>query len=341
MPISLSQAYSHFVQERDYNPDTVNYENFQEILYDLKEAIIAGGQWTVWGSHDGQDNLGNNDAVDRWTSPSQINRTLSNRDPWIVLEGPVGMGSPQICIAAEYSSGQSWMGRVSIVVSPSGGFGVSGGGTDGTTTARPTATDEDKQVDALAGNLALSGTDDCARTTVAAEGADGSLFLWFRQGQQTILFGAVVKTVNAPVALDNGVVWMFRSDTPSSANQLSPELNSARQAVHFGAANWRGMVSGTFRAMYLGTRGWNGGSFALRTSVRQGNAVPVSQADLFASDLAAQGYYGTIPDLYYCLQLLFRVLLGDTAGGAPKFIALDSLIVPWDPTAAKPSEVVK
>lgn len=108
------------------------------IMYAIKTSLTgwASNPWAVAGSSNGS--AAGMDAIDRWTSAGSLiwNTTVSGLGrSWIVL-AQTGLGPGyQLCI--DLASNGTGDGRAGvIVVSPSAGF------TGGSTTARPTATDE-------------------------------------------------------------------------------------------------------------------------------------------------------------------------------------------------------
>ena len=107
----------------------------KNVLLRLKNSFIGFAQnpWTVKGSSN--SSAAGMDQVDRWSTTSDIvfNNSGSGHS-WIVL-GQTGMGVGfQLMIACNLSD--SWGRYISVFYSPNAGF------TGGSTTARPTATDE-------------------------------------------------------------------------------------------------------------------------------------------------------------------------------------------------------
>ena len=104
---------------------------------------IPVSPWEVWGSC-GYDNpgwtFGNGDGVNNWTDALHVQRgTGAAARAWMVLTQP-GINSGDTALCIEYSGSAN--GYFAFVLSPVNGFGAANGGVDGTSTARPTATDE-------------------------------------------------------------------------------------------------------------------------------------------------------------------------------------------------------
>lgn len=121
------------------------------LMRSIKNALTGTGAWTnsaggatastnpmtVKGSNNGAGTFGNNDNVDRWTTDANLVWAVSGSNhSWIVLK--FGGSNAMICI--DLNSATNTV--ATMVLSTSGGFFAANGGTDGTATARPTATDE-------------------------------------------------------------------------------------------------------------------------------------------------------------------------------------------------------
>lgn len=109
---------------------------YQNLAYELKEAMtgFASNPWTVIASCD--STTANNSGTDLWLAPANIVWNTGAHS-WIVLENASGS---QLCIAMDFTGTNNQ--DALIFFSPGGEFLVANGGTDGTTTARPTAPDE-------------------------------------------------------------------------------------------------------------------------------------------------------------------------------------------------------
>lgn len=124
----------------------------QTVLLALKDSLKATGTvpWVVKGSHDGAGVLGNNDDVDRWAATSDVVFASSGNRSWIVVQQSAINTNTQVCFFC--NSTQSDGRGLEVVFSPVAGFFAANGGTDGTATARPTATDEVVLLDSSYGN---------------------------------------------------------------------------------------------------------------------------------------------------------------------------------------------
>lgn len=98
----------------------------------IKNALLAFGlfPWVVVGSSNSV--AFNMAGTDLWTTGADLVRDNAAPHSWIVLKQPAINANTSICIDFDHSSAK----RVSLIFSPAAGF------TGGSTSARPTATDE-------------------------------------------------------------------------------------------------------------------------------------------------------------------------------------------------------
>jgi hypothetical protein len=322
MALAFEKTYNFYHWTKSYEGSQENHA--RETLYNLKELFVSAG-WIVESSHDGGGtNLGNNDQVDHWTSTSVFSRPGGN-DPWIVLKAPALFGALQICIVCNYSSGTSWLHRWDVFVSPSAGFGSANGGSDGTATAAPTATDQTSDI-----------SDDYyavpAHTEwhIAAATDDSQFIILNRTGAVTQTLMVFSNVNNPPAELDNGIAYYCYTGANSNPTADADAGNLGDGSEHYTTARWRGSISGTNRAMYLGSRGYNNGSMHANQIVQDDAKITLYPCDLMCNVTTIQGYYGTIPDLYYGANNQHNIGLGDALGGPINWYSLGSLIVPWD-----------
>lgn len=134
----------------------------------FKNALLGFGSnpMTVIGSSDGSTS--GMDATDRWSAYTNL-----VQNSWIVLQDAQVNPKFQICF---HLTGTGWVTNVAaatvqITVSRLAGFGTANGGTDGTTSARPTATDEDAKTGAA---LSTSATN-VARRFYVWRSTDGQV----------------------------------------------------------------------------------------------------------------------------------------------------------------------
>lgn len=119
-------------------PASTSLQEIKEWMLGIKNALIgfASNPLTVIGSSN--TSTSGMDAVDRWTTTSDL---LNNS--WIVLQDAQVNPKFQICIQLTMGWTSLTTVQLTITVSRLAGFGTANGGTNGSTSARPTATDED------------------------------------------------------------------------------------------------------------------------------------------------------------------------------------------------------
>lgn len=127
---------------------TNRYTHRRDTMLALKEALINTSDftspWVVESGCDSTQAINNNPATaDVWAARGDLLwESDGTAHSWIVLKQTgVNSGKFQVCI--DLNQNDVFEGNnVSWVFSPNAGFGATNGGTDGTTTNRPTATDE-------------------------------------------------------------------------------------------------------------------------------------------------------------------------------------------------------
>jgi|SRR5579885_604125 len=151
---TLSKTWQFNVNNAQGALSSITLSN-KQMVFLIKQALIgafgswtnaAGGSiatptsslWTVAYSCDSNTAGTVGDGVDHWTSASSILVANSTAFSWIVLKNTHidPGGNFQICIACPNSDGVPALSLVGIILSRNAGF------TGGSTTSRPTATDE-------------------------------------------------------------------------------------------------------------------------------------------------------------------------------------------------------
>lgn len=137
----------------------------------LKNALINvtdfTSPWVVESCSDATSVVNNNPATaDLWSVYTDINWEYNDDHSWIVLKQPgVNSGGFQICI--DLIANSPYEGRsIALIISGSAGFGAANGGTDGTISTRPTATDERTLLSAGNGTNANWNSDGSSTGTI-------------------------------------------------------------------------------------------------------------------------------------------------------------------------------
>lgn len=140
-------------------------ERRQAMLQVVNTLIGFGSNpMTVIGSNNGTTS--GMDGVNRWAAEADL---VNNS--WIVLQDAQVNAKFQICIHLVSGWTATQPCNIAIVVSRLAGFGTANGGTNGSTSARPTATDEDVQSSVAF----MSGSTSCASRLYVWRSTDGQM----------------------------------------------------------------------------------------------------------------------------------------------------------------------
>lgn len=294
-------------------------------LLALKNALVgfASSPWAV-ESCSNSVAVGNNDGVDRWASGSDLVwGTTGNPHSWIVLTQPA-LGNGSICIALDSTTGVDSQG--SIIFSPSAGFGAANGGADGTTTARPTATDEHVVIGT--GNIVpqtsggvtnqslhvwLSSDGACTRA-VATRGGNVQFALFFDAPKNPI-------TAWSPARV---YTWT-RGNTLLYGNFFTTSM------FHFTQG---GVGQGLFEIAMAGADNSTHGrdNEASRFPNEFSGRTIMAPAVLYSDTVGLEGAWGLLHDVYGAPDTL---PLGSTIrdqSGAAAWMKVGDLWLPWSPT---------
>jgi hypothetical protein len=297
-------------------------------------ATTSAGNWTVVSSCDGSGgagSFGNGDGVDRWADVGDlIWAAAASNHSWIVLAQPGISTNFEICIdlvtpASEYNC--------TIVMAPNQRFGVAGGGTAGTATARPTA--------------GTSGTGEVVVRSAAAYGALSDL------GTQRVHVmkssdGAATRVLFTRGGFVGGA-WFFEvpANTPegweypviglvtavAGTNISSSQLESGVVV----AANWKGLTkypSGVTFSALLSTA--NAGGYAyenIYTPDDLGGQPTFYPGTLIVKDatttVGSRAAYGTLVDCYFAPAGAPDGLTYP-ADGSREWVQTGRLVMPWN-----------
>lgn len=290
--------------------------NNRAILLAIKNALISTsswknntnasttptGMWTVRGSSNSSASANVGDGVDRWTTATDLVwANAGNAHSWIVLRNTAIASNTEILISCE---GLNASGAVlTIYMSPAAGF------TGGTTTARPTATDE---VAALAGaawggsgtttgdvriHLMKSSDSECWRVFAYKSGV--CLTAWFVEKARTLhaswtnpatigTFGSNTAEVLTVANLNTASPFQARG---VSSMTLSLVLPSAAGSIVPTSATSANDLSGQWEdfacqlrsatASNRGTHGYLTDVWAVSSSITSGSNAPSSTTPLY------------------------------------------------------------
>ncbi len=272
----------------------------------IKNALLgfASNPWTVVASSDASSTA----SSDLWSGASKLNHS-SGAHSWIVLK-QTGMaaGNFQLCI--DLNSSTAYSG--SIYISHDAGF------TGGTTSARPTATDEQAVVSST--TLINIATDSATRWSVMQTDDGTSTRIIVAAAGTIRLLAAFETPINAVAAWNDPAVVLWLASTVTNH-----EL--------FTSFSWKGRINGTNANLVTLAEGANAG-IGPNDSV-WGNIPnevsgewPQWPLGLACNTVGVRGRHAALADLW---SGTFAVSTGDTYPvSASDFIQVSYLILPWD-----------
>jgi hypothetical protein len=231
-----------------YTPTSaLDYTRYQ--MWALKALLcghlggLSGGLWTVYSSCDGAT-AGNADGpgTDRWLASYNgsllVRGTSSAVRSWIVLRGVMGPKTFYLNISFDGTSDSAWSTYLSSVA-PAGG----------TTTARPTASDE-----WFVGATNYTDTNDGTtppyfiRVNMSLSDTGDFIFFTSRSGQQSASFAVMVVRVVGAHPADPYPVFTYRnfgSSNPGAftGSQLTSVNSGQVSRTAAGALGYNGTIS--------------------------------------------------------------------------------------------------
>jgi hypothetical protein len=297
-------------------------------VWQMKEMLKTMG-WTVEGGYSTSQGLNNNNQTDPFPTYAEYNRSSS--DLWCHMKAPAASSLTwEIVFGVTYSNSNTYLDRFGITLSHAAGFGLTNGGTNGSSSAFPTATDQQQIYDE--NSSATRWTEGYTLQMYGMWSSDNKNFrIWCKNARVIDMFLSF-ETLNNPAAnLDGDTVATFRT----VANVADPS-NSVLDGDWYTSALYYGRVSGVNRTFYLGTLGYNNAGMHALRRVNADNKMALTAVDVYNNTNGEKGYMGTIPDMYYGNNAHYMVLLGDTVGGPANWFSGGSLVMPWDSTEHYP-----
>lgn len=329
--------------------------DYKQVMFDIVQGFLGVGMspacttpWTCAGSSN--SSTAGMDAVNRWSTVADVTWNSSGAaHSWIVLK-QTGIGSNfQVLWTAESSSGganpTTWLG---LYVSQSAGF------TGGSTTARPTATDEQHIHQGATTNqnwLGGLGAPFSSRSHVLVSD-DGACTRWSMWYAGHCLFAGYIERVRSPVTIPGSPSKIWNGDQV-------PWWGGSYSSTDFTNATKDAMLMGDTSAWYdsstrIYTRLGNIGTPTLNTAnnllfaaeqyggsstalVTRGINVPndldgnypMVPLSLVCNGSGFKGRHGSTFDLYFGNPALID---GDTYpnDSTRQFVQLGDFIWPWD-----------
>jgi hypothetical protein len=294
----------------------------RRLFRSIKNALIgfASTPWTVRyscnGTVPGTGVAG--DGVDRWAADTDLVWAASgNNHSWMVLQQAGINAGFQICI--DLNSSVAYQG--SIIVSPSAGF------TGGTTTARPTATDEIAVISAAQFTLHSS---DVALKWHVIQSTDGQCtrIAVFSAGALQA-YASFEKPKNPVTGWSNPSWSMWNGGTSNMANLANISSSGTTSSGKF-------RMSATNGNLFVASEGHSTGQLS---SLLSGANAASAEFPMFPAAMASvtatiQGRHGEFFDLWAAQT---GTASGDgypASGTTNQFVNVGQLIWPWNGSSA-------
>ena len=316
---------------------STKYTTRRYALLAFKNALINTSDftspWVVESGCDSSTVVNNNPATaDVWSAYTDITWNWGGAHSWMVFKQPgVNSGGLQICISCLGHVGFSEGKALDVRLSLSAGFGAVNGGTDGTTSARPTATDERAMVSVTGATPGANWNGDVASTGTILHlemSDDGECTRFqFAQDGKVVCF-VLIDVANDPLAGTPGWsealggAWMFNSSSGPSYSRGND------------TALYRTRVDGNDVSAYITSLGDGAAASGQNTTVVNdlGSCWEMYECGIWAPDsqAPAAGQLGKFYDLRWVSTAL---TVGDTlpaSGTLYQWMCIGDFAIPWN-----------
>lgn len=325
---SLSKAY-HFISNYSVTATGTALGTNRTIVKKFKDFLINTGEsWVdatnasvtptnMWSTRYSCDSVtagSAGDGVDRWDSITDLVWAAAGvAHSWYVVRNTAIDTNCELLISCEGASGNGAL--LTIVLSPSAGF------TGGTTTARPTATDEIvvlnggtyggvSNIDANVKLHVIKSTDGqcwrlfCANggqinTAVIVEKAAALHSSWARQAVAYVQGATAATNVLTNALLNSAANFNARGASAMTMFLVSPASSGTQTNVTITAAN------------------------------DLSSEWPFIMQQLFSNTASNKGLHGYLNDIWYGSTTVASGSTAPTTGTQHQFVQLGSLIFPW------------
>jgi hypothetical protein len=293
----------------------------QATLYQVKAAMIgfASNPWTVSGSSN--SSTSGMDATDRWVTSANL-VWAAGAHSWIVLRQAGIATKFEVCF--DLNSGSDTL--MTVVVSPAAGFGTANGGTNGTTSARPTATDETvvrNTTDWMTGGSHLlhwvhvmqSSDGQCTRVLLCTSNAPHTLMIFDR--------------VKNPVSGWTGTTAFFGLGCLGTAgNHITyAQYLDAKTNINFRHSSTNGQF-------YLVTPGYISAAIGRANQGLVPHDItrewPLTPMTLYSDSTSLRGLWGTVYDLYWGSTSQNSMTSYEASGVSHSWAQFGEMVFPWD-----------
>jgi hypothetical protein len=293
------------------------------VMFQIKTSLtgFASNPWTVSGSSN--SSASGMDAVDRWASAAGLVWAAGARS-WIVLRQAGIATKFEICIDLNTAASNT----ITLVVSPVNGFGTANAGTNGSTSARPTATDEVVLFNSAAWTY---GSSNNIAWVHAQQSSDGQCTRVFQASSNLIHSTWIFDRVKNPNPGWTGTPAVFSAH---SANGLtsSPEYTGYHD-IQTRANIRHGAVNGN---VFFATPGFNSAAFGRTSAGAVPHDVskewPMTPITLWSETTLLRGMWGNLYDLYWGSDDLNTQITYEAGGVPHAWAQFGTMIFPWNGT---------
>lgn len=293
------------------------FGNCQQLLYNIKQSMttFASSPWTVIRSSDATSVADS----DLWTAANKVNaNTNTTARSWIVLSQP-GLGSTQICIDYNSATSGGVYSQLGIWVSPGGVF------TGGTTTTRPTASDEYLTTSSESATFAIVDATS-SYSLHAMQTIDGYCTRLF-YCSSGVLKGIWMFDTLTDTPITNKVVTVITAINTSGSGSAIIHNSFYQAAIIYGKFN-----STTYNA-YIGSEAYNSSLVVTSGSGSISGitgAYPITAISLHSETAGARGRIGRFSDLYFGSSSLAPGTTYPVSPDDKEYCQLTPFVMPWN-----------
>lgn len=255
----------------------------QQLMFFIKDQLCNWGNWTVIGSSNSV--ASSMDGTDRWLGPANIIWAQTGvAQSWIVLER--SDNGFQVCL--DCNTGGTATNAYANISGSFVGYGTAAGGTDGSVTTRPTATDEVVIINNLAWHnmTAANPFTVAVHTMTSSDGVAQRIIVY--QSAVPVLYIAFETVANPVTGWSNPFVWCWLVNTTTYAT-----LNDA--------AVFRGCHNSSWFTAYLSTEGYVDGALGQRITVANdlSSDYAIAPVGILSDTPGLRGRHGNLYDLWF------------------------------------------
>lgn len=281
-------------------------------------STTPSNMWAVRYSCDSVTAGTAGDAVDRWSAIANLVwANAGSAHSWIVLRQTAIDTNCELLISCE--NAQVNGANITVVMSPSAGF------TGGTTTARPTATDEIVVMsNATWGGVAAADTNVKLHAMKSTDGECWRLFCCNTgQPNTSIIIG---KAAVLHSSWPHPAVCYAQGASAGTSTLTNTLLNSNANFQGRGASNMTMFLAGMCAA-----------GAQINATITSANDLssewPLMPQQLFSNTVSNKGVHGYLCDVWYSSATIASGSTAPTTGTQHQFAQLGVLVFPWCKTA--------